>query len=133
MTLPSGLETKESLKFVETLAGEVAVRVVAIINEGNITINEPDDRVTRVTTIGTSAVQLTRTNDATSLSIHNKSETATLYLGEDNSITADDTSTGGWEIGPGESYNESSNPSTPTWLISDTANTVIKIMELLST
>ena len=72
-------------------------------------------------------------SDRVSLSIRNKSPTVTVYFGKDNTVTADDTATGGWEIGPGEDFNVDLNDSNVFYLITPAAQTaVVKILEIAS-
>lgn len=68
-----------------------------------------------------------------SLSIRNKGA-VTVYFGEDAFVTADDTATGGWEIGPGEDFNVDLDDSNSFFLITPAASSaVVKIFEIAST
>jgi hypothetical protein len=72
--------------------------------------------------------------DRVSLSIRNKSATVTVYFGTSVAVTADDTATGGWEIGPGEDFNIDLDSSEVFYLVTPAAQTaVVKILEIAST
>jgi len=103
---------------------------------GSVNISAPTGPpLVSVHTIGLGAVNPLASNlpDRVSLSIRNKSGTATLYFKEDNTVTADDTATGGWEIGPGEDFNIDLDDSNNFFLISDEAACKIKILQIAST
>ena len=68
-----------------------------------------------------------------SLSIRNKSTTGTLYFKESNTVTADDSATGGWEIGPGEDFTIDIDDNNTFYLISNEAGVKAKIIEIAST
>lgn len=60
--------------------------------------------------------------------------TATVYLSFNSNVTADETSTGGWPLAPGEEWNPgertSNNGSTETWYgitAEGTANVVYSV------
>lgn len=84
-----------------------------------------------VISVSTSAVKLPTTalTDRNAISIHNKSASTTLYIGFSSSVTADDTSTGGWEVPPGNYFNTDVTPDVEIWGISTAAITV-KVLEL---
>lgn len=69
-----------------------------------------------------------------SLSIRNKDPANTIYFGASVAVTADDTATGGWEIGPGEDFNVDLDSSESFFLITPAATTAVyKILEIAST
>lgn len=69
-----------------------------------------------------------------SIAIRNKSATVTLYFGSSAAVTADDTATGGWEIGPGEDFNIDLDDSEAFYLIAPGGESaVVKILEIAST
>ena len=84
-----------------------------------------------VVSVGTSSVKLPSSplTSRNTISIHNKDTSATLYIGFSSSVTADDTSTGGWEVAPGNFFNTDITPSVEIWGISTTTITV-KVLEL---
>lgn len=107
-------QDREWDKFKECPTGETAVRT-CISNDstepvpvtGSISATAPTGPLKRtvVTVTDVAADPLTAAQTGRiSIIIRNKSQVETIFFGEDNSITADDTSTGGWEIGPGEDF-----------------------------
>lgn len=68
-----------------------------------------------------------------SLVVRNKSGLNTIYLGEDNTITPDDTATGGWEIGPGEDFSLDLSEDNNFFLIAPAGQSaIVKILEIAS-
>lgn len=68
-----------------------------------------------------------------SLSIRNKGAVV-IYIGQTALVTADDTATGGWEIGPGEDSNWELDSSNLFYLITPAGTTALfKILEIAST
>ena len=123
------INTLERAKFDVNDSDEVIVRTTA---EGTFSpsgLNTAGDIT--VLSVGTSAVKLPSTplTNRNSISVYNKSLTATLYIGFDNSVTADDTSTGGWEIPPQNYFNTDITENVELWGISTTTITV-KVLEL---
>lgn len=69
-----------------------------------------------------------------SLSIRNKSGATTVYFGKNALVTADDSATGGWEIGPNEDFNIDLTEDQVFYLICPAAQSaVVKILEIAST
>ena len=68
-----------------------------------------------------------------SVSIKNKSTSATVYFGHAITVTADDTATGGWDIEPGGDLNIELDVANVFYLVSNEANTKIKIFQIAST
>lgn len=127
--LPENLPTLEISKFELDSSGYVQVRTSA---KGTFTPSglTTDGKIT-VMSISTTAVKIPSTPLANrnSMSVHNKSNTLTLYIGFDNGVTADDTSTGGWEIPPGGFFNTDITDNIEIWGIS-TGSITIKVLEL---
>lgn len=68
-----------------------------------------------------------------SLVVRNKSALNTIYLGEDATITPDDTATGGWEIGPGEDFSLDLSEDNNFFLIAPAGQSaIVKILEIAS-
>lgn len=65
------------------------------------------------------------------ITVQNKSTTAKIYIGSSNAVTAhsDNTTTGGYMIGPNDSVYMSIDGSVALWVISDTLNTGVAIIE----
>lgn len=84
-----------------------------------------------VVSVGTSAVKIPTTplTSRNTISIHNKDTSATLYIGFSSAVTADDTSTGGWEVPAGNYFNTDVTPTVEIYGISTTTITV-KVLEL---
>lgn len=87
--------------------------------------------VATVTTVAANPIGAALTNRV-SLSIRNKSAVNTVYFGASNTVTADNTATGGWEIGPQEDFNIDLDATNSFYLIS-TGAAIVKIMEIAST
>jgi hypothetical protein len=131
----SGLEVLRKSAVVEAPT-VYRLRTTTLLEGGDINIKAPTGPfIKSVHTIGDTvinplAVALT---DRTSLSIRNKSSSVTIYLGEDSSVTADDSSTGGWEIGPSEDFHIDLDPSNVFYLICPTGQSaIIKILQIAS-
>lgn len=68
-----------------------------------------------------------------SLSIRNKDPANTIYFGDAN-VTADNSATGGWEIGPGEDLNVDLDAGNVFFLITTaTQRALVKLLEIAST
>jgi len=63
--------------------------------------------------------------------VQNKSSSANVYLGSSNAVTADtdNTTTGGYKLAPGNSIFMTVDGSVTLWVISDTANAGVAIIE----
>jgi len=83
--------------------------------------------------VSTSAIKLPATalSDRNAISIHNLDSSATLYLGKDNTVTANsvDGITSGWEIPPGGKFNTDITQLIELYGIS-TTTIKIKILEI---
>lgn len=67
------------------------------------------------------------------LSVRNLSATITVYVGRTAAVTADTSATGGWEVGPGESFNLDLDASNVFYVITPAATTaLIQILEIAS-
>lgn len=67
------------------------------------------------------------------ITLRNKDISNTVYFGKNSLVTADDTSTGGWEIGPGEDFSADLDDNNNFYLITTAGDTaVVKIMEIAS-
>lgn len=142
MTLPPNKNDREQDKFIwdpDNTYGtmvKVFAKLVGGVAIGDVNIKAPTGpfRV-QVVLVGTSAsnpvpIPLVA---RVSLSIRNKSTTETVYFGHDNLVTADDTATGGWEIGPGEDFNIDLDDGNAFYLISTSSNVPVKVLEIAST
>lgn len=76
------------------------------------------------------AIPGTALSGRNSISIFNKSATDTLYIGKDATVTADNTPTGGWEIGPRETLNETVSDAVGYFGITTGATITVKVREL---
>lgn len=140
MPFPNSLTDRELAKFVANSDGDTAVRTVTELSSGisigAVNIKAPTGPfIVTVQTIGLTAVDPIATPlvGRVSISLRNKSPTATLYFKEDNTVTADDAATGGWEIGPGEDFNIDLDDSQGFFLISNEAGCKVKIIQIAST
>lgn len=86
-------------------------------------------KVTRET-VGATAAQIVATPFAgrKAVTIQNVSSSS-LWLGTDNTVTADDTATGGIEIPKNASYTDDFGEDIDIWLISDGAGKTAKVHE----
>lgn len=141
---PSTLD-RERDKFVENPAGETSVRVF-VSNETGDEIPVTGSfsaapaptgpfTITVVTVTDTASNPLASAyTDRVSLSIRNKSAGTTIYVGKDLTVTADDTATGGWEIGPNEDFNIDLDDSNNFTLIAPAGQSAtVKILEIAGT
>jgi hypothetical protein len=140
VAIPRSLCDREQDKFCEDTNGDTAVRTCTEITSQpdlDINIKAPTGpfRVTTLTVglaaadpLGGSALAA-----RTFLAIRNKSATETVYLGQTAGVTADDTATGGWEIGPSEDFNIDLDNTNVFYLISTAASVPVKILEVAST
>jgi hypothetical protein len=142
MTLPPNKNDREQDKFIwdpDNTYGTM-VKVLAKLEGGvaigDVNIKAPTGpfrvQVFTVTTTATDFIPIPLV-DRVSISIRNKSATQTVYFGEDNTITADDTATGGWEIGPGEDFNIDLNDTNAFYLMTSSGTATVKILEIAST
>lgn len=134
LELPNHINTLEKEKFDLNDDGEVIVRTQ--IAGGNINAVPSGLRTALRTTtlqISTTAIKLPATPLANrnSISIFNKSETETIYIGQDNTVTADTVAgvTSGWEIPPLGTLNVDITDEVELWGIT-TGTFLIKILEL---
>jgi hypothetical protein len=137
---------RERDKFVENPAGETSVRVYVgngvgqdIPVSGNFDVQfsaptGPFD-VTNATVTDAAANPIaTPLANRVSLSIRNESNSVTIYFGKNSSVTADNASTGGWEIGAREDFNIDLNDANLFFLITPTGTSAaVKILEIAST
>lgn len=103
---------------------------------GEVNIKAPTGpfEITVGTATDTAADPLpTPLTDRVSISIRNKG-LVTIYFGKDASVTADNSATGGWEIGAGEDFNIDLDDTQNFYLITEpTEIAVYKILEIAST
>lgn len=135
---------RERDKFVENPSGETSVRVmvsnesgdaVPVVGAFNISAPTGPFNLT-VTTVTDAAANPIASPLASrvSLSIRNKSPSVTIYFGNSVSVTAGDTATGGWEIGPNEDFNLDLTDDNGFYLIAPAGQSaVVKILEIAST
>lgn len=135
---------RERDKFVENPSGETSVRVMvsnqsgdAVPVVGAFNISAPTGpfsiTVANVTDTAANPIALALA-DRVSISIRNRSAVNTIYFGNSNLVTADNTSTGGWEIGPEEDFNIDLTDANVFFLIAPSGQTAtVKILEIAST
>ncbi len=132
---------REHDKFVECPTGETSVRVCVandatdpVIVDGNVSVSSPTGpfKITVVTVTDVAANPLVAAyTDRVSVSIRNKDLADTIYFGKDLTVTADDTATGGWEIGPSEDFNIDLDDTNNFTLIAPPGQTaIVKILEI---
>ena len=139
---------REHDKFVECPTGETAVRTCIANDSTNpvpvdlgstsvsVGVAAPTGPLRRsvvnVTDVAADPIAIPLANRV-ALTIRNKDAVHTVYLGEDNTITQDDTVTGGWEIGPGEDFSIDLSEDNNFFLIAPAGQTVVvKILEIAS-
>jgi hypothetical protein len=110
----------------DTGGGALDIHILAPTGPFQITVATVTD-----TAANPIAVALT---DRVSLSIRNKDATDTVYFGSSAAVTADNTASGGWEIGPGEDFNVDLDSGNVFFLITPAGQSaVVKILEIAST
>lgn len=128
---------KAALELVPGDKSEYKLRVSVVDGiTGEVNIKAPTGPflITVTSVSSTAADPLTAAlTDRVSLSIRNKSTDTTIYLGPTSSVTADDTATGGWEIGPNEDFNIDLDDSEVFYLITASGSATVKILEIAST
>lgn len=141
--MPANLTDREFQKFVETPAGDTAVRTL-IANDSSDPVQVSGggyaaptgplrNSVTTITDTAADPIPVPLANRV-SVSVRNKDPVDTVYLGATNTVTADDAATGGWEIGPGEDFNLDLDDSNVFFLIAAAGKTpLVKILEVAST
>lgn len=147
MPFSPAVTDRERDKFVENPSGETSVRVyvgnetgqeipVSATFSGSVAAAAPTGPLKRLVTTVTDVAAdpiLVPLANRVSLVVRNKSLTNTIYLGEDNTITPDDTATGGWEIGPGEDFSLDLSEDNVFFLIAPAGQSaVVKILEIAS-
>lgn len=140
MTLPRQINDREHDKFLwDTELGTVVKTITKFtdgVTIGDVNIKAPTGPfLVSVASVGTTATNPIPTplTARVSLSIRNKSETETIYFGHDNTVTPDDTATGGWEIGPGEDFNIDLDDTNDFYLIAAVPNVPVKFFQIAST
>lgn len=143
MTFPNNLVDRELQKFVENPAGETSVRVL-VSNEPDNPVNISGDFVVtglkvalKTTTMDitdtSQAVPTTPLSSRNSLSIQNKSNTDTIYIGQALTVEANSNvgTLAGWEIGPNETWNVDVTDAIILYAIAEAGKTVrVKVLEL---
>lgn len=140
MALPPNKNDREQDKFIWDIDLGTTVKTLTKLY-GGVTIGDVNIKAptgpfyVQVVLVGTTAADPIPTPLAgrVSLSLRNKSTTETVFFGHNNLVTADSTSTGGWEIGPGEDFNIDLDDSNAFYLISTSANVPVKVLEIAST
>lgn len=136
---------REHDKFVECPTGETSVRV-CVANDSSDPVQVSGSfgaaagptgpfqiTVVTVTDVATNPLT-TNIPNRVSLSIRNRDLLDTVYFGKNALVTADDTATGGWEIGPNEDFNIDLDDSNNFFLITTAGQTaLVKILEVAST
>lgn len=150
MAMPPTLVDREQDKFVETPAGQTAVRTL-IANDsttpveiagsitasvGNVGVAAPTGpfKITKfdVTDTAQDPLPLPLSNRF-GLSIRNRSQTSTVYIGRNALVTPDDSATGGWEVGPNEDFHIDLDDSNAFFLITPPGESaIVKILEIAS-
>ena len=143
MPFSPAVQDRERDKFVENPAGETSVRVY-VGNEtgqdipvtGNFGVSGPTGpfKITPVTITDTASNPIpTPLTNRVSVSIRNLSAITTIYFGSALTVTPDNTSTGGWDIGPGEDFHLDLDDSNLFYMIAPATETaVVKILEIAS-
>lgn len=135
MPLSPNINNREFDKFDLNSQGLTAVRVIADpaqVSDVHILAPTGPFNITPYTVTTTAANPLAIPLTArVSLSIRNKGAN-TVYFGN-ATVTADDTVTGGWEIGPGEDFNIDLDDSNVFYLIVASGTSTVKILEIAST
>lgn len=140
--MKGNLVDREFDKFVETPAGDTAVRTLiandssspVVVSGGGYTAPTGPIKNSVYTVNSTASNPIpTPLTDRVSVSIRNKDPIDSVYIGGLSTVTADDTATGGWEIGPGEDFNLDLDDSHVFFLISEAGKTpLVKILEVAS-
>jgi hypothetical protein len=126
--------TREFNKFLLDGDGEVCVRVC--LSGDAISVESTpaglEQGIVTVISVGTSVTALpaTAASGRNHISIHNKSETQTLYYAFVNTVTADDAATGGFEIPPQGYANLDLKEGVVVYGIYPTSTEVVKVLEL---
>lgn len=141
MTLPPNKNDREQDKFIwdpDNTYGTMVktlTKLVGGVSIGEVNIKAPTGPYgITVATVTTTAANplVSPLTDRVSISIRNKSGTETVFFGKDDTVTADDTSTGGWEIGPGEDFNIDLDDQNVFYLITASGTAKVKILEIAS-
>lgn len=145
MPFRQAIKDREHDKFVESPTGETSVRVLVSNETGaeipisgtiSASYSAPTGPIKNTVFTVTDSAQNplpTPQTNRVSVSIRNKSLTETVYVGGLNTVTADDSATGGWEVGPQEDFNLDLDDSNVFFLITTTGNTAqVKILEIAS-
>jgi hypothetical protein len=144
MTLPNQLNDREYAVFDEKTGGQVAKHVIATIDNddpisvtGSSALAAPTGpmklTVFTVTDTAQNPIPTPQTNRV-ALVLRNLSVTETVYVGPSITVTADDTSTGGWEVGPGEDFSLDYDDNNGFYTITQATKTAkIKLLEIAST
>jgi len=85
-----------------------------------------------VATVTTTATKLLASPlaDRNALAIRNLDPVKSIFLGPDATVTSDDTSTGGWEIGPNETLQLDITDAIDTFLITAAGTVTVKFFEV---
>lgn len=137
-------QDREFDKFIQRPSGETAVRTwianesgEAVPVSGSFNISAPTGpfQITVFTVTDTATDPLpTPLTARVAVSIRNRSATQTVYFGKTSAVTADNTATGGWEIGPEEDFNIDLTEDNAFFLIASAGQTaLVKILEIAST
>jgi len=132
---PNNVNAREFHKFKLDTDGEVCVRVCFGAGETFNVTSTPaglDQGLITVVTVGTSATAIPASAavDRNHISIHNKSSSQILYVAFVNTVTANDASTGGWEVEAGAKINIDLKEGVIVYGIYPTSSETVKVMEL---
>lgn len=140
--MKGNLVDREFDKFVETPAGDTAVRTIiandstdpVVVSSGGYTAptGPIKNSIATVTDVAADPIPSPLTNRV-SVSIRNKAVADSVYIGGLSTVTADNSASGGWEIGPGEDFNVDLDDSHVFFLIAEAGKTpLVKILEIAS-
>jgi len=136
------LEAIRKSTIISPTEGDVTEYCIRVCQDGTVTVSIEGGEITSTATaidvelkpttltVSTTAIKLVTTNqtDRRVILIQNKSETNILYISTSASVTAGATpgsSTDGWEVGPGESFNTPSGDGAIWWGICSTGESAL--------
>jgi len=145
VTLKQQLNDRERDKFGEKASGQTAVHTISTIDNdatnpvvisGSAGVAAPTGpfkiTVGTATDVASDPLPIPL-NNRFSLSIRNMDPVVTMYVGASPLVTADNASTGGWDVGPGEDFHLDLSDANAFYLITPTGLTALfKILEIAS-
>ena len=124
--------SREFYKFGLNDDGEVFVRT-SVTGEITPTGLKTDWIITTIS-VSTSAIKIPTTNlgSRNAISIHNLDASKILYIGPDNTVTANAIvgTTSGWEIGPGNFLNFDITDAIDIYAIAPSGTILVKVLEI---